>query len=88
MARKKKVSFNFRDPGAHEVKLAGNFTNWENGAIFMTRGRSGEWKTQVALEPGEYEYKFVADGQWLPDPAAEEQKKNEQGTENSVRLVR
>ena len=85
---KKKVSFNFRDPGAHEVKLAGNFTNWENGAIYMTEGKSGEWKAQLSLEPGEYEYRYVASGHWYNDPAADRQQHNNLGSENSVRVVR
>jgi 1,4-alpha-glucan branching enzyme len=89
MARKKKVSFRFNAPAqAHEVKLAGNFTGWEEGAIVMKHARSGEWKADVSLEPGEYQYKFIADGAWLNDPAAEQQVGNDRGSENSVRFVR
>ncbi|MCU0641558.1 MAG: isoamylase early set domain-containing protein [Candidatus Margulisbacteria bacterium] len=89
MARKKKVAFKFTAPtAAQEVKLAGNFTGWEQGAIVMKHARSGEWKADVSLEPGEYQYKFIADGSWLNDPAAEQQIGNDQGTTNSVRFVR
>ncbi|MGB9613165.1 MAG: isoamylase early set domain-containing protein [Candidatus Margulisiibacteriota bacterium] len=89
MARKKRVTFKFKAPaGVCEVKLCGNFTNWEQGAIVMTKGKSGEWKAQVSLEPGEYEYKFLADGVWYVDPSSERQVQNNLGTENSVRLVR
>ena len=85
----KKVTFSFKPAQElHEVKLAGNFTNWEQGAIVMTKGRFGEWKAQTTLEPGEYEYKFMADGNWLNDPKADKQKFNDLGSENSVKVVR
>jgi pullulanase len=86
---KKKVTFSFKpEQEVHDVKLAGNFTNWEQGAIMMTKGRFGAWKAQTELEPGEYEYKFMADGQWMNDPKADKQKFNELGSENSVKVVR
>lgn len=89
MAGKKKVFFKFKTPGAaREVKLCGNFTNWEQGAIVMDKGRAGEWKAQISLEPGEYEYKYWADGVWYNDPSADRQAPNVWGSENSVRIVR
>ncbi|MFA5114164.1 MAG: isoamylase early set domain-containing protein [Candidatus Margulisiibacteriota bacterium] len=89
MARKKKVTFKFAAPReVHDVKLCGNFTNWQEGAIVMKHAKSGEWQAQLSLEPGEYQYKFVADGAWLNDPAADQQIGNDQGTTNSVRFVR
>lgn len=86
---KKKVTFSFRTKQEfHDVKLAGNFTNWDHGAIMMTKGLTGEWKAQAALEPGEYEYKFMADGVWFNDPRAEKKVRNALGSENSVKVVR
>jgi len=88
MAKKKRVTFSFDPPQAYsEVKLCGSFTNWVEGAITMTKGKTGAWKAQVSLEPGEYEYKFIADGVWLDDPFAEKQVANDQGTINSLRTV-
>jgi hypothetical protein len=89
MARKKKVTFKFKATApVHDVKLCGNFTEWEKGAIVMTRGRGGEWKADVNLEPGNYEYKFCADGAWFTDPKADQQTHNSLGSENSLRQVR
>lgn len=89
MARKKKVTFKFQSPSnAREVKLAGSFTNWQQGAIVMTHAKSGEWQAQVNLEPGEYQYKFWADGAWFNDPAADRQVNNDLGSDNSLRIVR
>jgi 1,4-alpha-glucan branching enzyme len=85
---KKRVAFKFNAPDTtREVKLCGNFTGWESGAIVMNRSKSGEWKTQVSLEPGEYEYKFWVDGVWQNDPASERRTSNNLGSENSVRVV-
>ena len=88
MAKKNKIVFKFVSPT--EVKqavLCGTFTNWEQGGIVMTRGKSGEWKASVSLEPGEYEYKIRADGVWYNDPAAG-QVNNSFGSVNSLMEVR
>ena len=81
----KKIEFKFRAPaGAKKVLLAGDFTNWEKGAILMKpQGKIGEWIARVDLTPGEHEYKFMVDGIWHNDPNAR-QKPNMWGSENSV----
>ena len=85
----KKVMFSLKaNQEFHNVKLAGNFTNWDQGAIVMTKGRFGEWKAQTNLEPGEYEYKFLADGNWINDPKADRLAHNSMGSDNSVKIVR
>ena len=46
---------------AREVKLAGEFNNWEPETIT----REGEsWVRVLSLAPGQYAYKFVVDGEW------------------------
>lgn len=32
----------------------------------------GKWAKELALPPGRYEYLFVVDDVWVPDPAATE----------------
>ena len=44
--------------GAVDVQLAGSFTNWQHGALPMTRTDSG-WISVVPLRPGKYWYKFI-----------------------------
>jgi Glycogen recognition site of AMP-activated protein kinase len=39
------------------------------------------------LEPGTYEYCFVVDGKWIPDPLAKEMVPNPFGSRNSVITV-
>ncbi|HPE98184.1 MAG: hypothetical protein H6548_11415 [Chitinophagales bacterium] len=60
----------FRLPGysnARQVVLSGNFNEWDPGELLMTRTSSG-WELPYVLAPGNYEYKFVVDGNWIQDP--------------------
>jgi len=59
-------------PQAKEVYLAGQFNQW-NPRKRMSKYRDGTFRTKVSLPPGEYQYKFVADGVWVSDPEAERQ---------------
>jgi hypothetical protein len=85
---KKRIKFSFVPPqGVKEVRLCGDFTSWEQGAIRMRGTKSGEWSTSVSVEEGEHQYKFWADGNWYTDPSAESQYYNNFGTQNSVRRI-
>ena len=86
--RSVKVSFVLIDLGAKQVSLCGDFNGWSPTATAMRRDSSGHWETTVDLAPGRYQYKFVADGQWIPDPLAHENVWNQHGTLNSVIEVR
>ena len=48
---------------------------------------NGRWKGDLKLRPGRYEYLFVVDGQWRPDPNARDSVQNPFGGLNSVFLV-
>jgi hypothetical protein len=54
----------------------------------MQGNKHGQWETTVPLAPGRYQYKFLADGEWLLDPAAQQNVPNEYGSLNSVVEVR
>lgn len=71
---------------AREVILAGEFNNWNEHALKMTKIKGG-WQTRLDLPPGRYEYKFIADGQWTHDPENPNYVGNEHGTLNSVLLI-
>ena len=47
----------------------------------------GRWVKELALPPGDYEYRFVVDGAWIPDPLAKETVPNPFGEMNSVLKV-
>jgi 1,4-alpha-glucan branching enzyme len=68
---------------AKEVYLVGEFNNWNPRADRMTKTKNGFRRT-LQLAPGEYQYKFLVDGQWHNDPSAVRQVPNAYGTTNSV----
>ncbi len=71
---------------AQQVILAGSFNGWDEQAIKMNKVPGG-WELRANLPPGRYEYKFIADGEWLHDPAVKEKVKNEHQTFNTVMYV-
>ncbi len=81
------TTFAFPAPTARQVCLAGDFNHWDSKAGPMHKGPDGVWHLSVALKPGRYEYRFVADKVWCDDPAAELKTLNTMGTSNSVRIV-
>ena len=63
-------TFYFHVPGrpdAEQVFVAGNFNEWKEGELLMTRTDSG-WTLPYVLAPGNYEYKINVDGRWMTDP--------------------
>lgn len=69
-----------------EVILTGSFNGWNEHQIKMNKVEGG-WELHADLPPGRYEYKFIADGEWLHDPYAKENVRNEPGTLNSVLYI-
>lgn len=64
------VQFRLDAPGAQDVSLAGDFTDWQP-AHTMTRSDPGVWTVVVALDAGVHDYAFIVDGeQWVADPMA------------------
>ncbi|MCK4546365.1 MAG: T9SS type A sorting domain-containing protein [Candidatus Eisenbacteria sp.] len=73
-----RVEFRFQHESASTVNLAGSFNSWCNpgpggidtGIDPMGGPDSDSWWTlEKLLDPGDYEYKFVVDGnQWFTDP--------------------
>ena len=73
-------------PSAKQVYVAGSFNNWHAAALPL-KADDGEWSGEVKLAPGRYEYLFVVDGKWLPDPDAPERIPNPFGGFNSLLSV-
>lgn len=71
---------------AKEVILTGSFNNWDEHAIRMKRVANG-WEIHGSLTPGEYEYKFIADGDWTEDIDNPVKRRNQYDTFNSVLQV-
>ena len=81
------VSLQLVNQTASKVCVAGTFNEWKPEATPLTRTAEGQWTGDLAVKPGRYEYLFVVDGQWLPDPKAKETVPNPFGGRNSVLVV-
>ncbi len=77
-------TFSLEASEAKEVFLMGDFNNWSPGKHTMRKDENGTWKKRVILSPGNYEYKFLVDGQWKEDPRNNRRCPNRFGTYNSV----
>lgn len=84
---KSKQTFTLTAPEATCVQLAGDFTQWEQDPVTLTRDVGGEWRTMVKLPPGEHRYRFRVDGQWQDDPDCTVRVANPYGSEDMVRHV-
>lgn len=83
----KLVRLEFSHPTACSVCIAGTFNDWHPGVTEMMALGDGRWAKELALPPGTYEYRLVADGEWMSNPAATESMANPFGGMNSVLRV-
>jgi 1,4-alpha-glucan branching enzyme len=79
-----KITFSFQSDDANEVILMGNFNNWNPEKYPMKKNENGTWEKIMTLPPGEYEYKFLVDGEWKIDPQNFQTNHNNFGTLNSI----
>ena len=79
-----RVSFELVRPGAKQVFVAGSFNGWKPERTPLLHTGEGRWVGDLAVGAGRYEYLFVVDGQWVPDPKAKESIENPFGGKNSV----
>ena len=78
------VEFTYYDPAAFSVSVAGSFNNWDVNATPLVKDEEGTWRVVVQLEPGDYEYKFLVDGEWKEDPQNDQSRPNGFGSYNNV----
>ena len=83
----RKIRLFLIDPHAEQVCVAGSFNNWNPTATPLIREARGRWTKELMLPVGRYEYQFVIDGHWKPDPAAKETVFNPFGGVNSLLTV-
>ncbi len=80
-----KVKFSLKPENAETVAIAGLNSDWET-LITMSKKKDGTFTAEVSL-PKEtvHEFKYlINESEWLTEPEADKQKKNEFGTSNSV----
>jgi len=69
------VLFEYDDPSAASVSVAGSFNGWNKDANRLTNSGNGIYKNFIPVPAGSYEYKFVVNGgEWKTDPANSRQK--------------
>ena len=85
----KAVTFTFHAEKGKAIYVAGEFNKWNPTAKKMAyKAKDGIYAATVKLVPGEYQYKFVIDGTWCADPENANSVKNDQGTFNSIIVVK
>ncbi len=82
------VLFSVKAPGAHDVKLAGDFNGWvPDRNVLSLKEDGGVWKKFVFLAPGHYQYKYVIDDEWREDPHNALSVRDSLGGQSSVVVV-
>ena len=62
-----RVTLTLRAPGARQVEIAGDFTEWS--PVALSRAHGDTWSVSVPLAPGVYRLNVrVDDGEWTPPP--------------------
>lgn len=85
---RRRVRFEVEAEPGSRVAVAGNFNRWDPQVhVLRETKRAGHFERCVYLQPGEYQYKFVIDGDWSADPNCPHFAANEFGTLNSVLRV-
>lgn len=69
---RKAVQLSCRAPDAQRIYAAGTFNDWSTTATPLKKSDDGEWKAELQLLPGHYEYKFLVDGMWCCKPGCDD----------------
>jgi len=83
----KKIKFSLLAPSAQSVFLAGDFNQWNWSSHPLKRDKNGMWKISLSLNPRQYEYRFLVDGEWQNDPNCCDFIENPFGTLNCLKIV-
>lgn len=78
------ATFFYGNPRATEVLIAGDFTDWQNGAIAMEKGEKGFSLTKTFPKGTTVKYKFIVDGSWTTDLKAPDFVDDGFGGKNSI----
>ncbi|CAN5274163.1 hypothetical protein BH23BAC1_BH23BAC1_49350 [soil metagenome] len=88
LKNKSKVTFTIpKNVGktAESAYLAGDFNSWDTAALPMKKLKEGSFTATIDLETGkEYQFRYLIDGSWQNDEAADKYVSSGTGDENSV----
>jgi 1,4-alpha-glucan branching enzyme len=71
---------------AKQVILSGSFNGWRNDELLMHNTGDG-WQLSYVIGAGNYEYKFIVDGNWITDPGNPLVITNDDGIQNSYLII-
>lgn len=87
----REVVVRFRDPSAGDVRIAGDFNGWipdkDVRSVIESQGQTRVWTKVLRLAPGTYQYRYVVDGEWKPDPHNPNRVPNAAGRTNSILVI-
>ena len=64
------VEFRFFRPQVRQVSVVGDFNGWRRDALHMNPDGEGWWRAETLLQGGDYRFRYLADGTWYTDYAA------------------
>jgi len=70
LIRSKKIKYLFRyHPHYHSntVQIAGDFNSW-NPQGYSLSWQNDAWELELEIDPGNYSYQLITDGNWVNDP--------------------
>lgn len=80
-------NFSVQAPDAKEVRLVGDFNQWNSEAHPMSRQTDGFWTIQIPLHHGHHRYQFLVDGVPTLDPLAQGIVRNEKNERVSLLAI-
>ena len=81
------AEFRFYRPHARRVHLAGDFNGWRHGELQMSMVGDGYWFARLRLPPGEFKFRYCADGEWYADYASFGVEPGRFGMDSIVRVL-
>ncbi|MBR7130793.1 MAG: glycogen-binding domain-containing protein [Lentisphaeria bacterium] len=82
------VNLEYKDAPGKSVAVAGSFNQWQPDKMMTDKNGDGVYRCRLLLTPGEYQYKFLVDGEWRSDALNPDFVPNEFGSLNSVITVK
>jgi hypothetical protein len=81
------VRFRIHAPGAATVSVAGDFNGWDRSRHSMREEGGGWWGISIRIDPGNHQYAYVIDGEWIEPPNPEVTVEDGFGGRNGLLVV-
>ena len=81
----REIVFKLEAPESAMVQIAGDFNEWVPESLHFTESQGRPlWHKSISLRQGSYEYKYLVEDLWIPDPDNETTAADAYGGVNSV----